>query len=168
MNIEQVHADNAKWYDTMTVKVDGSIRLVAKYGPDTGPAPSPELYTAAHALTKALRTRRGSAAGTGSGFIAMCLRPEGCRITQHVAAFNTSPALNKLKLLVDAVPQLVTSEVVGRPYAYVLRLTTRGQAVVDAYISEATKPRTKVTKVKAKVKAKTKVTDIHYWPTASV
>ena len=57
--------------------------------------------------------------------IAMCLRPEGCTVSQFVLAGSCGPANNIRRDLVKA--GYFTSKVEGKPYAFILTVTAKGQ-----------------------------------------
>jgi hypothetical protein len=111
----------------------------------SGPAVTHDQLTTAHAL--------GCRPGKQAVHIAMCLRPEGCTVTQFVAAASSGPAHNKRRELV--AKKLIKVSVMGNPYAYVAALTDKGQKAVTAY-AEAMKADAEGTaKPKAKAKRKT-------------
>lgn len=61
--------------------------------------------------------------------IAMCLRPEGCTVSQFVLAGSCGPANNIRRDLVKA--GYFTCKVEGKPYAFILTVTAKGQQRLD-------------------------------------
>jgi hypothetical protein len=119
----------------------------------SGPKPADELFNVAHAL--------GCRPGVQALHIAMCLRPEGCTVTQFMAAGSCGPAHNKRRELVGK--RWLTVAVQGKPYAYVAKLTAKGEAKVaaaNAAASEGDAP-------KAKAKRKAKKAKAHNEPTVT-
>jgi hypothetical protein len=100
----------------------------------------------------------GKRPGAEALHLAMCLRPEGCTVTQFVLAGSCGPANNYRRAMVKT--GWFSCVVEGKPYAFKLSLTAKGEAklakliearAVEAPITDATKPaKGKVKKVSRK------------------
>lgn len=88
-----------------------------------GEKPTHDLLNKAHGL--------GCRAGVQALHIAMCLRAEGCTVTQFVAAGSCGPAHNKRRELVSQ--KLIKVAVAGKPYAYIATLTEKGDKAIAAF-----------------------------------
>ena len=95
--------------------------------------------------------------------VAMCLRPEGCTVTQFVLAGSCGPANNMRRDLVKS--GWFSSTVEGKPYAYKLSVTAKGEAKLAkaqaaleaaATVAEVDKPK----KAKAKKARKPKAANV--------
>lgn len=68
----------------------------------------------------------GKRPGFEAGHIAMCLRPEGCTVQQFQTAFSCGPANNYRRALVRT--GWFSLSVEGKPYAFKLTVTAKGEA----------------------------------------
>jgi hypothetical protein len=122
----------------------------------SGPKPTSEQLA-----TALLIDPKGKRPGVEALHIAMCLRDGGCTVRQFQIAGSCGPANNYRRALVNA--KLVKGDVVGKPYAYTLTVTPKGQASIDRAVAAAqataSEPKAKVvkaTKASAKPKGKGK------------
>lgn len=118
---------------------------------ECGPAITQALINTVHAVALGY-DGKGKRPGHEALHIAMALRPEGCTVRQFQIAGSCGPANNYRRKLVRA--KLFTEQVTGKPYAYVLTLTAKGQAAYDrgmaAMAADATAPASKPAKGKGK------------------
>jgi hypothetical protein len=98
----------------------------------------------------------GKRPGKEALHIAMCLRPEGCTVAQYVLAGSCGPANNYRRALVKAGWFSCTVE--GKPYAFKLTVTAKGQAKLDkaqaALVAAEADAGTSPAKAKRKAKRK--------------
>ncbi len=117
-----------------------------------GTQPTAAMFETVHAF---------KGAGVEALHLVMCLRPEGCTVDQFRAAGTVlkaaagnlkpcGPANNTRKALVGTGAFTETVASGSKPYAYVLKLTAKGAAVVKA----AGKPASASKTAKASVPAK--------------
>jgi hypothetical protein len=112
--------------------------LLKAWPRDAGKKPTLSLLAMSHLLDRKKRP------GVEMLHIAMALREGGCTVRQFLLAGNCGPANNYRRSLVNA--GLVKCTVEGKPYAYVLTVTPKGEKAIakaiDALASEAanTKP----------------------------
>src|SRR5882672_1849996 len=97
----------------------------------------------------------GNRPGSEALHIAMCLRVDGCTVRQFCMAGSCGPANNKRGLMIKR--GLVSSTVQGKPYAFILKLTPKGAALVKANEAKAIAAVDKASAPKAPAKGKTKV-----------
>lgn len=83
-----------------------------------------EQLTAAHAVALGY-DGKGKRAGVEALHIAMAMRDGGCTVRQFQIAGSCGPANNYRRKLVRA--KLFTEKVEGKPYAYCLTLTAKGE-----------------------------------------
>jgi len=120
---------------------------------ESGPKVTSELLATAHLLD-----RKGKRPGVEALHIAMCLRSGGCTVRQFQIAGSCGPANNYRRALVAA--GVVKATVEGKPYAYLLTVTPKGEkAVADGLAKLAAdtaneKAKPKASKPKGKAKAK--------------
>lgn len=86
--------------------------------------------------------------------IAMTLRPEGCTVAQFVLAGSCGPANNYRRALVKS--GWFSQTVEGKPYAFKLTVTAKGQAKLDKAQVQAEAEATVADVVKPKGKRKAK------------
>lgn len=103
----------------------------------------------------------GKRPGVEAGHIAMCLRPEGCTVQAFQTAFSCGPANNYRRALVKSGWFSLT--VTGKPYAFTMTFTAKGearlvkaieQAALAATVGDAEKPAKAKSKAKGKAKGK--------------
>ena len=135
-----------------SINTDFYTKGVFKHWPKaSGEKPTNEQLTAAHAL--------GCRAGVQALHIAMCLRDSGCTVQQFMLAGSCGPAHNKRRELVGK--RLLKVDVVGKPYAYVAKLTDKGTHKVAEFIKAASEaPADADAKPVKKAKAKRKATKV--------
>ena len=93
----------------------------------------------------------GKRPGVEALHIAMCLRPEGCTVQQFQTAGSCGPANNYRRSLVKTGWFTMTVE--GKPYAFKLAISKKGEARLDKCAAAYAEAQT-VTAVAPKAKAK--------------
>lgn len=102
--------------------------LLASWQPKLcGPKPTAANFTTVHGW--------GFRPGVEALHLAMCLRPTGCTVRQFCIAGSCGPANNKRRLVVQRGWAKVSTE--GKPYAFTLTVTPKGDAVIKANTAKA-------------------------------
>ena len=92
---------------------------------ESGPKVTSEQLAMAHLLWPKKR------AGVEALHIAMALREHGCTVRQFQIAGSCGPANNHRRAMVAS--KVVRETVVGKPYAYVLTVTPKGEAAIAKF-----------------------------------
>jgi hypothetical protein len=136
-------------------KLTWYAELLKSWYKQAGSKPTPAMLMVPELL--------GKRPGKEALHIAMCLRPEGCTVQQFVLAGSCGPANNYRRALVKS--GWFNCTVDGKPYAFKLTVTAKGeaklakaqvQAEAEATVAEAPKVKSKP---KGKRKAKAPVAE---------